>query len=86
MRRIWLSLGFALGALFVWALTAKKRHAGERWERFAKAEQQSMDAMRMDLAVEGAIDGVDYLDYLDRGKRIPPNVLNELYEDNDDAR
>ncbi len=61
MRRLWLPLGFALGALFVYALT----HEARKLFRLNREVDRKMAAFRKEsrlaLARQGAIDGVDYL-------------------------
>ncbi len=61
MRRLWLPLGFALGALFVYALT----HEARKLFRLTEEQNKKMAAFRKEtrlaLARKGAIHGVDYL-------------------------
>jgi len=60
LKKVYMVLGFALGALFVWSLTHKARqtHAEkeEQDRKFAPLAARS----RRRLAMKGAIDGVDY--------------------------
>jgi hypothetical protein len=63
MRRFWLAIGVALGALIVWSLHHEARKA------LAKANRDPREALResvkydqMEWAMRSAIDGIDYLD------------------------
>jgi len=60
LRKLYILLGFALGALFVWSLThnARKTHA----EKEARRKKYAPVAAHFhrELEMQSAIDGVDY--------------------------
>ena len=59
--RIWFVFGALAGGLLVWLFT---REAHEAWVKKQEMERKlapMTNAMRMEMAMEGAIDGIDYL-------------------------
>lgn len=60
-KRIWFVLGMMAGGLLVWLFT---REAHEAWVKKQEMERKlapMTNVMRMEMAMEGAIDGIDYL-------------------------
>ena len=61
IKRIWFLLGMMAGGLLVWLFT---REAHEAWVKKQEMERKlapMTNAMRIEMAMEGAIDGIDYL-------------------------
>ena len=62
MRRLWFLLGIALGALMMWSWLSEDRKLATRTRRYNEKMASHRTAGRIDLAVEGMEQGIDYSD------------------------
>lgn len=61
MRRLWILLGFVVGVVFVWALLHEDRRIADEQRKANRALRPLAERAKLELAMQGAVDGVDYL-------------------------